>query len=91
MLISVFVGLSGANPTIVSYSAGTVKTKLFSSILKKCSSLLQRWRSSCKFRRRRIDSRSESLQDEKAYVVFLSKYFARIEKNTLWTATQTVF
>jgi hypothetical protein len=59
----------GANPTIVVCNASVVKiynstssqvrfgTKLFSSILKKRSSLAQRWYCSCKFRSRSIGSR----------------------------------
>jgi hypothetical protein len=35
-----------------------LQTKIFSPTLKKCSSLLQRWRCGCKFKRRRIVCRS---------------------------------
>jgi ATP-dependent DNA ligase len=63
----------GANPTIASYiqrqrcnffttprvAWRDLRTKIFSYIEKKRSSLLQRWRCSCKFKSRRIGSRSQ--------------------------------
>jgi hypothetical protein len=62
---------AGANPTIASYNASAVKfysatsslvrfeNRFFFFYFEKCSSLLQRWRCSCKFKNRRIGSRME--------------------------------
>jgi hypothetical protein len=69
--------LSGANPTIVSYNAiackiynaaGSLARFVNKNILfyfEKRSSLLQRWRCSCKFKSRRICSCDRELQRQR--------------------------
>jgi hypothetical protein len=80
-----------ANPTIAIYNAGGVKsynatsslvrfeTKQFSSNLKKRSSLLQRWRCSCKFKSRRVGSWSRVRKPGLSFTseIAQSKIFAR--------------
>jgi hypothetical protein len=86
-----YIKKPGANPTIVACNASAVKNynatssllrfenKIFSSALKKRSSLLKCWRCSCKFRNRRISCWKNALcSHEEGTGIYVNLFFISI-------------
>jgi hypothetical protein len=73
----VYLSFSGANPTIASYNAtdslARFENKIIFFYFEKRSSLLQRWRCSCKFKSRRFNGYLLHMPGPKSFDIQLQR------------------